>query len=245
MESNRELIIPGTNQVLRPGYRIKLGRFENTIWVVGFGWYSNCGNRPSCGWYLTSEFDKITKPLQLSDLDDVYLVDMCYVENDFGRPVEEMDKEIVEARLGADGNAYPSLGEAIRSQIVSLAKNCTHLLILDTFRDAPLKGDGNTLYVDLEQTMVYVWANDEYVPVSASGDQIAESEINGNITVNGEELEVFSPPPIDSVVTCRSTNAVQSKAVHAYVKNEVVELKEDIVEIKNRLAHGIMYEIIE
>lgn len=245
MESNRELIIPGTNQVLRPGYRIKLGRFENSVWLVGFGWYSNCGNRPCCGWYLTSEYDKITKPLQLSDLDDVYLVDMCHVETDFGRPVESMDKEIIDARLGADGNAYPSLGESIRSQIISLAKNCTHLDILDSLKDAPLVGDSNTLYVDLEETMVYVWANDEYVCVSASGDQVESSDINGHITVNGEDVEVYCPEPIDSVVSCRSTNAVQSRAVHSYVKKEVVELKEDIVEIKNTLAHGIMYEIIE
>lgn len=245
MESNRELIIPGTNQVLRPGYKIKLGRFENSVWLVGFGWYSNGGNRPCCGWYLTSEYDRITKPLQITDLDDVYLVDICYTDNDFGRPVEEMDKEIVEARLGADGVAYPTLGESIRCQITNLAKNCTGVVILDTLKEAPLEGKEKTLYVDLEEGMLYVWVDGEYVCVSAKGDEVSKSDKNGHISVNGKDVEVYCPPPIDDSVSPTSKHAVENKAVHAYVNNEVVAINKELCEIKNTLAHGIMYEIIE
>lgn len=71
-----ELKIPGNNIPLLPGCSVKLGRFESTVWVVSHGWYSWAGNRPVCGWYLTNKYDpSIVKPLQLTDLDDIYVVE--------------------------------------------------------------------------------------------------------------------------------------------------------------------------
>ena len=70
------LCIPGTNVYLYPGSRVQLGRFDEDVWMVQYGWYSWGGNRPVCGWYLTrigSPYD--LKPLQLTDLDDIYLVE--------------------------------------------------------------------------------------------------------------------------------------------------------------------------
>lgn len=68
------LEIPGTDVYLRPGCRVKLGRFRSEIWDVQFGWFSFGGNRPWCGWYLTKDNGLTVKPLQLPDLDDIYML---------------------------------------------------------------------------------------------------------------------------------------------------------------------------
>ena len=69
------LEIPGCNQCIHPGDQVRLHRFDSEPWVVGFGWYTWGGNRPVCGWYLTSCIDtKRLKPLQKPDLDDIYFV---------------------------------------------------------------------------------------------------------------------------------------------------------------------------
>lgn len=70
------LEIPEFHIVIRPGSWVRLGRFESTVWVVAHGWYSWGGNREVCGWYLIQKNkpDNI-KPLQKTDLDDIYLVE--------------------------------------------------------------------------------------------------------------------------------------------------------------------------
>ena len=69
--------IPEFNMTLVPGTRVRLGRFESTVWVVSHGWYSWGGNRPQCGWYLFDETNPSTvKPLQLPDLDDIYYYEL-------------------------------------------------------------------------------------------------------------------------------------------------------------------------
>lgn len=71
-----KLPVPNTDICLTPGCRVKLGRFEIDRWIVNHGWYSWGGNRPVCGWYLISDEDpNIVKPLQLTDLDDIYIVE--------------------------------------------------------------------------------------------------------------------------------------------------------------------------
>lgn len=70
------LDIPNSDGVLMSGNRVRLGRFETTIWIVSYGWYSWGGNRPVCGWYLTDSDDPgKVKPLQLTDLNDLILVE--------------------------------------------------------------------------------------------------------------------------------------------------------------------------
>lgn len=70
------LEIPGTCMCLYPGARVKLGRFDSTVWIVSFGWIACDGNRPICAWYLTDAKNlKLQKLLQLTDLEDIYLIE--------------------------------------------------------------------------------------------------------------------------------------------------------------------------
>lgn len=76
MNSCLTLEIPEFKITLRPGCKVKLGRFESAVWVVAYGWYAWGGNRPVCGWYLINiENPEDVKPLQKPDLDDIYLVE--------------------------------------------------------------------------------------------------------------------------------------------------------------------------
>lgn len=71
------LPVPGTNLCIRPGNIVKLGRFETTRWLVSHGWYTWGGNRPFCGWYMKNiDNDNEIKPLQLNDLDDIYIIEI-------------------------------------------------------------------------------------------------------------------------------------------------------------------------
>lgn len=75
--NNPVLEIPEFHMTLFSGSKVKLGRFESTVWLVSYGWYSWGGNRPVCGWYLTNMSNPTDiKPLQKPDLDDIYLVEM-------------------------------------------------------------------------------------------------------------------------------------------------------------------------
>lgn len=74
-ESTNELEVPGTDMKLVPGCIVKLGRFESTRWIVGYGWFSYGGNRPFCGWFLTKEGSTQVKPLQINDLSDIYMIE--------------------------------------------------------------------------------------------------------------------------------------------------------------------------
>lgn len=68
------LNIPNTNKCLHPGDKVKLGRFENAVWAVNYGWFEFDGNRAICCWYLSSENNMISKPLNIADLDDIYMI---------------------------------------------------------------------------------------------------------------------------------------------------------------------------
>lgn len=74
MGNNLYLQIPYSPDVLRPGNIVRLGRFNADEWTVCFGWYEFGGNRPVCGWYLTKDGGLVVKPLQLPDLDDIYVI---------------------------------------------------------------------------------------------------------------------------------------------------------------------------
>ena len=77
MQNEIKLEIPEFHITLFNGSKVKLGRFDSTLWLVSFGWYSWGGNREVCGWYLTNCADpRDVKPLQKTDLDDIYLVEI-------------------------------------------------------------------------------------------------------------------------------------------------------------------------
>lgn len=74
MINNLCLEIPYSHDTIKPGDIVRLGRFADEDWTVCFGWYEFGGNRPVCGWYLTKDGGLVTKPLQLPDLDDIYVI---------------------------------------------------------------------------------------------------------------------------------------------------------------------------
>lgn len=72
-----KLEIPELRITLTEGCVVKLGRFSTTAWLVQHGWYSWGGNRPVCGWFLQELHNPTNvKPLQKTDLDDIYLFEM-------------------------------------------------------------------------------------------------------------------------------------------------------------------------
>lgn len=76
MSSNLTLEIPSVGLTISPGNHIRLGRFDNTVWLVNHGWYSYGGNRPICGWYLQNiQKPEVVKPIHPDDLDDCYLIE--------------------------------------------------------------------------------------------------------------------------------------------------------------------------
>lgn len=68
------LNIPNSREYLYTGDIVRLGRFNTQEWEVKFGWYSFGGNRPVCGWFLESDGGRSVKPIQLPDLDDIYVI---------------------------------------------------------------------------------------------------------------------------------------------------------------------------
>lgn len=77
MYTRLSIDIPEFKMTLFEGSKVKLGRFDTTSWILSHGWYAWGGNRPVCGWFLTNESDPAElKPLQKTDLDDMYLVEM-------------------------------------------------------------------------------------------------------------------------------------------------------------------------
>ena len=86
-----ELQSPKSKITVRPGNIVKLNRFDDECWIVNLGWFSYAGNRPINGWYLVSKAykDKV-KPLNLSDLEDIYVIEAGEVKEDY----KELDPEI-------------------------------------------------------------------------------------------------------------------------------------------------------
>ncbi len=69
------LSLPDKSTCIYPNNIILLERFSTIKWKVGFGWFSYEGNRKIYGWYLTNVDDpKMIKPIQDTDLYDVYVV---------------------------------------------------------------------------------------------------------------------------------------------------------------------------
>lgn len=61
---------------LYPRSVVQIARFNTTRFVVMYGWYTWGGNRPVCGWYLQKEDNPCEiKPLQLTDLYDIYILE--------------------------------------------------------------------------------------------------------------------------------------------------------------------------
>lgn len=69
--------LPECELCIRSGNIVRLGRFDHESWLVSYGWYTWGGNRPVCGWYLINTESNVIKPLQKTDLDDIYVIECC------------------------------------------------------------------------------------------------------------------------------------------------------------------------
>lgn len=69
------LNVPEFDIILQEGDTVKLGRFQAETWLVHYGWYAWGGNRPVCGWYLSNTLTQEVKPLQYTDLEDIYVIE--------------------------------------------------------------------------------------------------------------------------------------------------------------------------
>lgn len=70
-----KLKLPNGSNYITAGDIIILERFSTVRWIVGYGWYSFDGNRKINGWYLTNFDSGVIKPLQETDLYDIYFVE--------------------------------------------------------------------------------------------------------------------------------------------------------------------------
>ena len=70
-----QLNVPEFEIVLTEGDTVRLGRFDTGTWLVHYGWYAWGGNRPVCGWFLSNTLTQGVKPLQYTDLEDIYIIE--------------------------------------------------------------------------------------------------------------------------------------------------------------------------
>lgn len=75
MYAHIELKIPDSSIILRPGNKIRIGRFSDICWEVGYGWFKFDNNREICGWFLIDPVTNTLKPLTDADIVDIYLLE--------------------------------------------------------------------------------------------------------------------------------------------------------------------------
>lgn len=126
------LKIPEYDLYIVPGMTIRIGRFNHTEWIVGYGWYAWGGNRPVYGWYLTDMLSKTIKPLQYTDLEDVYIVGDAPTPGPDPDPAVLVEKIITEngiynaASDDADGYSKVSVNVLPTLMPKTVTKNITY-----------------------------------------------------------------------------------------------------------------------
>lgn len=85
---------------------------------------------------------------------------------------------------------------------------------------APDTGESDKIYVDTLSNKTYRWSGTSYVEISAS-DIVTASELNGYIKINGTDVKVYEPEPIDATLSETSENAVQNKVVTAALADKI------------------------
>lgn len=123
------------------------------------------------------------------------------------------------AKIGvSDGVAsLDSTGKVPSSQLPSYVDDVVEVAGID---NAPETGEADKIYVDTVTNKTYRWSGTAYVEISAS-DIVTASELNGYIKINGTDVKVYEPEPIDSTLSETSENAVQNKAVTAALANKI------------------------
>lgn len=123
------------------------------------------------------------------------------------------------AKLGvAEGAAsLDAAGKVPSSQLPSYVDDVIEVNGID---NAPETGETDKIYVDTVTNRTYRWSGTSYVEISAS-DIITASENNGYIKINGTDVKVYEPEPIDDALSETSEHAVQNKVVTAALEDKI------------------------
>ena len=168
--------------------------------------------------------------------------------------------EIVDARLGADGVTYPSLGAAIRDQVTDLKSDLANLIAYETITnditDSIVWNQGymsnNGVTNSTETSMHYT----NKIPVS-EGDVITTNNFilrfitafSGTTAIadKGDNTGKFSsytvPSGVDAVVITVYVSETPVKIIHTHeiikcvLDDDVEKLKEDIVGIESNISN--------
>lgn len=123
------------------------------------------------------------------------------------------------AKIGvSDGVAsLDSTGKVPSAQLPSYVDDVVEVAGID---NAPETGETDKIYVDTATNKTYRWSGTAYVEISAS-DIVTASELNGYIKINGTDVKVYEPEPIDTTLSESSENAVQNKVVTAALADKI------------------------
>lgn len=123
------------------------------------------------------------------------------------------------AKLGvAEGAAsLDASGKVPASQLPSYVDDVIEVNGID---NAPETGETDKIYVDTVTNRTYRWSGTSYVEISAS-DIITASENNGYIKINGTDVKVYEPEPIDDTLSETSEHSVQNKVVTAALADKI------------------------
>ena len=123
------------------------------------------------------------------------------------------------AKVGvAEGIAsLDASGKVPTSQLPSFVDDVVEVNGIDS---APETGETDKIYVDTVTNKTYRWSGTAYVEISAS-DIVTASENNGYIKINGTDVKVYEPEPIDDALSETSENAIQNKVVTAALADKI------------------------
>ena len=123
------------------------------------------------------------------------------------------------AKLGVSEGAasLDASGKVPTSQLPSFVDDVVEVAGID---NAPETGEPGKIYVDTLTNKTYRWSGTAYVEIPAS-DIITPSELNGYIKINGTDVKVYEPEPIDDTLSEVSEHAVQNKVVTAALADKI------------------------
>lgn len=123
------------------------------------------------------------------------------------------------AKIGvAEGVAsLDSTGKVPSTQLPSYVDDVVEVTGIDS---APDTGEADKIYVDTLSNKTYRWSGTSYVEISAS-DIVTASELNGYIKINGTDVKVYEPEPIDTALSETSENSVQNKVITSALADKI------------------------
>ena len=127
-------------------------------------------------------------------------------------PLDSAKVGVAEGVASLDAN-----GKVPTSQLPSFVDDVVEVNGIDS---APETGKADKIYVDTITNKTYRWSGTGYVEISAS-DIVTASDKNGYIKINGTDVKVYEPEPIDDALSETSENAIQNKVVTAALADKI------------------------